>query len=80
MFIMQVLTSELHFLANRNAELATPSLFWPVNCIKIGRHVALQSGPSVYSIYCDKTITIGNRSVLIVYIIQSFQKFFALYV
>ncbi len=34
MFIMQVLASQLHFLANRNAELAVPPLFWPVNCIK----------------------------------------------
>ena len=36
------------FSANRNAEQAVPPLFWPVNCIKIGRHVALLSGPSVY--------------------------------
>ena len=41
MFIMQVLASQLHFLANRNAELAVPSLFWPVNCIKIRALVAL---------------------------------------
>ena len=53
MFIMQVLASQLHFLANRNAELAIPPLFWPVNCIKIGGHVALLSGPAVYSLYCD---------------------------
>ena len=45
---MQVLASPLPFLANRNAEQAVPPLFWPVNCIKIGRHVALLSGPSVY--------------------------------
>ena len=45
---MQVLASQLPFLANRNAEQAVPPLFWPVNCIKIGRHVALLSGPSVY--------------------------------
>ena len=31
MVIMQVLTSQLFFLANRNAELAAPLLFWPVN-------------------------------------------------
>ena len=48
MLIMQVLASQLPFLANRNAEQAVPPLFWPVNCIKIGRHVALLSGPSVY--------------------------------
>ena len=44
--------SQLPFLANRNAELAVPPLFWPVNCIKIGGHVALLSGPTVYSLYC----------------------------
>ena len=52
MFIMQVLASQLHFLANKNAELAIPPLFWPVNCIKIGGHVALLSDPTVYSLYC----------------------------
>ena len=54
MFIMQVLASQLHFLANRNAGLAIPPLFWPVNCIKIGGHVVLLSGPTVYSLYCGK--------------------------
>ena len=52
MFIMQVLASQLHFLANKNAELAIPLLFWPVNCIKIGGHVALLSDPTVYPLYC----------------------------
>ena len=56
MFIMQVLASQLHFLANKNAELAIPPLFWPVNCIKIGEHVALLSDPTVYSLYCDRSI------------------------
>ena len=49
---MQVLASQLHFLANKNADLAIPPLFWPVNCIKIGGHVALLSDPTVYSLYC----------------------------
>ena len=49
---MQVLASQLLFLASRNAELAIPPLFWPVNCIKIGGHVALLSDPTVYSLYC----------------------------
>ena len=49
---MQVLASQLHFLANKNPELAIPPLFWPVNCIKIGGHVALLSDPTVYSLYC----------------------------
>ena len=57
MFIMQVLASQLHFLANKNAELAIPPLFWPVNCIKIGGHVALLSDPTVYSLYCDSNVT-----------------------
>ena len=52
MLIMQVLASQLHFLASRNAELAVPPSFWPVNCIKIGGHVALLSGPTVYTLYC----------------------------
>ena len=55
MFIMQVLASQLHFQANRNAELAIPPLFLPVNCIKIGGYVALLSDPTVYSLYCDGT-------------------------
>ena len=36
MFIMQVLANQMHFLTNRNAGLAIPPLFWPVNCIKMG--------------------------------------------
>ena len=52
MFIVQVLASQLPFLANRNAELAVPPLFWPVNCIKIGTYVALLSGPTVYTLFC----------------------------
>ena len=38
-------------LANRNAELAVPPLFWPVNCIKIGGHVALLSCLSIYFLF-----------------------------
>ena len=53
---MQVLASHLPFLANRNAELAVPPLLWPVNCIKIKGHVALLSGPTVYSLYCAETL------------------------
>ena len=52
MFIMQVLASQLYFLANRNVGLAIPPLFRPVICIKIGGHVALLSGPTVHSLYC----------------------------
>ena len=48
---MQVLASQLHFLANRNAELAIPPLFWPVNYIKIGGHVALLGCPSIYFLF-----------------------------
>ena len=53
--IMQVLDCQLLFLGNRNTELAVPLLFWQVNCIKIGGHVALLSGPTVYSINCAPT-------------------------
>ena len=60
MFIMQVLASQLPFLANRNAELAVPPLFWPDNCIKIGGHVVLLSGPTVYTLYCAKTLSTYN--------------------
>ncbi len=60
MFIMQVLASKLHFLANRNAELAVPPLFWPVNCMKIGEHVALLTCPSIcflfYANICQRFI------------------------
>ena len=56
MFIMQVLASQLPSLANRNTELAVPPLLWPVNCIKIGGHVALLSGATVYSLYCANTL------------------------
>ena len=52
MFIMQVLASQLPFLANRNAELAVPPLFWPVICIEIGGHVELPSGLTAYSLHC----------------------------
>ena len=53
MFTMQVLGSQLHCLANRNAELAVPELFCPVNCMKIEGHVTL-SGPTVHSLYCGE--------------------------
>ena len=49
---MQVLASQSHFVAIRNAELAVQPLFWHVNYIKIEGHVALLSGPTVYSLYC----------------------------
>ena len=51
MFIMQVLTSQLHFLASRGGELAVLLLFWPVDCIKIGGHVALLICPSIYLLF-----------------------------
>ena len=49
---MQVLASQLHFLVNRNDGQAISPLFWPVNCIKIGGHVALLSDPAVNCLYC----------------------------
>ena len=42
-FIMQVLASQLHFLANRNIELAFSPLFWQVDCKNTAAHVALLS-------------------------------------
>ena len=62
MFMMQVLVSQLPFLANRNAELAIPPLFWPVNCTKIGGHVALLSRPTVYTLYCALTVAWQTKS------------------
>ena len=41
----------------RNAELAVPPLFWPVNCIKIGGHVALLSCRSIYFLFYDKALS-----------------------
>ena len=66
MFIMQVLASQLDFLPNRNAGLATPPLFWPVHCIKIGGHVALLSGPTVYSLYCGPYVRTQVRNAITV--------------
>ena len=63
MFIMQVLASQLHFLANRNAGLAIPPLFWPVNCIKIGKHVALLSCPTVHSLYCGIGLAVYTENI-----------------
>ena len=51
---MQVVASQLLFLANRNAGQAIPPLFWPVNCIKSGGHVALLSDPTVNCLYCGQ--------------------------
>ena len=56
MFIMQVLASQLHFLANRNADFVVRPLFRPTNGIKIGVHVELLSGPTVDSLWCDITL------------------------
>ena len=39
--------------------LAIPPLLWPVNCIKIGEHVALLSDPTVYSLYCACNFTLN---------------------
>ena len=47
-------SGQLHFLAKRNAGIAIPPLLWPVNCIKIGKHVVLLSGPTVHSLFCGQ--------------------------
>ena len=57
MFIMQVLASKLHFLANINAQLAVTPLFWTVNCINIGGPVALLSCPSIYFLFYAKSLS-----------------------
>ena len=62
---MKVLASQLHFLANRNAGLAIPPLFWPVNCIKRGEHVALLSGHTVFSLYRDQRIKTRIKNVFL---------------
>ena len=59
---MQVLASQLLLLANRNVGQAIPPLFWPVNCIKIGGHVALLSDPTVNCLYCGVTIATLMRT------------------
>ena len=51
MFIMQVLASQLHFLANSHAELAVP----PLRNNK-GTYVALLSSLTVYTLYCAKIV------------------------
>ena len=74
---MQVLASQLPFLANRKAELAVPPLFWPDNCIKIGGHVALLSGATVYSLYCDHTILYSKNINTRVYRVRETRGKFA---
>ena len=56
---MQVLASQLLFLANRNAGQTIPPLFWPVNCIKIGGHVARS-----HDIKCPNVNWTSTRSIL----------------
>ena len=60
---MQVLASQSHFLPNRNNGLAIPPLFWPVNCIIIGGHVALLSYLTVHSPYCAMGPSNPNQEV-----------------
>ena len=43
--------------------MAAPPLFWPVNCLKIGGHVALPSGPTGYTLYCS----IMKRKINVIY-------------
>ena len=51
MLIMHVLSSQLPFLANRNAEVA---IILASESHKIGGHVALLSCPTVYSLWLIK--------------------------
>ena len=59
---MQVLAGQLPFLANRNAEVAVTPLLWPDNCINVGGHVALPSGPTVYPYTVSLRIFMYSRS------------------
>ena len=60
---MQVLASQLPFLANRIAEQSVPQILWPVNCIKIGGQVALLSGePYCLSLYCANIINLFQNT------------------
>lgn len=52
MFVIQV-------LANKNAKVAVPLLFWPPNYIKIWGHVSLLIGPTVYLVYFPKVILLN---------------------
>lgn len=54
MFILQAVARQLHFLANRNAELAVPQSFWPKNGIQIGGRIALLRDCCVYLLFCHK--------------------------
>ena len=72
-FIMQILVSQLPFLANRNTELAVPLLFWPVNRMKIGGRVELLRGPTVYLLECalsSMTIYLYNYSCRIIILLH----------
>ena len=44
--------SQLHVLANENAELARRREQTAQICINIKHHIALPSEPTVYSLYC----------------------------
>ena len=57
---MQVLASQLPFLTNGNAELAVPPL---LSCIKIGRHVALLNGPTVYLLHCATSNNTNRKQI-----------------
>ena len=47
MLIIHVLVSKSLFLVNKYNELIVLSLFWPLNCIKLRKHVPPLSGPTV---------------------------------
>jgi hypothetical protein len=65
MFIKQVLACQLSLLANRNVGPAAPSLFRPVNWLKIGAHVTLLSCLSGYLLFCEPNSLVDTNSVLI---------------
>ena len=58
MFIMQVLASQLHFLTNRNAELAVPPLHK-----NRGKYVALLNSLTIYTLYCGKFVQYSDLRI-----------------
>ena len=64
---MQVLASQLHFLANRNPGLAIPPLFWPVNCIKIAGHVGTAFQMGYMHLYSRIVFYVAQHKLIMLY-------------
>ena len=55
----KVLTSQMHFLTNKNVKLPCLPLFWTVNYIRSREHVVLLSDPAVYLLFCARGILLN---------------------